>query len=69
MKNQNRTTQHKVFVVKERPRPYPQNSQQSMFRQVLVECGIEKGISRDELVDKMINCIPAAWKKIKRKGS
>lgn len=58
-------TKDKLFIVRRRPRKYPQTAQQKRFRQVLDECGIVKGISRDELIDKMINCVPDAWKKLK----
>jgi len=59
------TRERKLFIVRERPRRYPQTPQQQMFRQVLDECGITKGITRDQLIDKMINCIPRAWAKLK----
>jgi len=32
--------------------------QQLQFRRALDECGIRKGISRDELIHKMVTCIP-----------
>lgn len=55
---------HKLFVVRERPRKYPQTEQQKRFRQVLEECNITKGITRDQLIDRMIHCIPEVWRKI-----
>ncbi len=63
--NQERTKNHRVFILKERPKEYSLTSQQKKFRQVIKECGIEKGITRELLIDKMINCIPKAWEKIK----
>lgn len=60
-----RTKAHKIFVVKERPREYPQTEQQKRFRRILEECGIIKGITRDQLIDKMIHCIPETWEKLK----
>lgn len=60
-----RTQEHSVFIVRQRPKEYPLTEQQKQFRQVLETCGITKGISRDELVDKMINCVPQAWEKIR----
>lgn len=60
-----RTREHKLFVVRRRPQKYPQTPQQRMFCQVLDKCGIVKGITRDQLVDKMRNCIGSEWAKIK----
>ena len=61
-----RTKQRKLFIVRQRPR-YVQSTQQDNFRQVAAECGIKKGITRDELIAKMIHCVPEAWKKIRKK--
>ena len=62
---QNRTQPHKTFIARKRPEPYALTPQQEKFKRVCQECGIEKGISRDQLVDKMKNCVPEAWRKIK----
>ncbi len=60
-----RTKQRSLFIVKQRPREYPLTPQQEKFRQALKECGIEKGMSRDQLLEKMINCLPQVWEKKK----
>ncbi len=59
------TKERKLFIVRKRPKKYPVTEQQQRFRQVLDMCGIRKGITRDELVDAMKNCVPDAWRKIK----
>lgn len=51
--------------MRRRPKSYTMTDQQHVMREVAEICGIKKGISRDELVDKMINCVPEAWKKLK----
>jgi hypothetical protein len=34
-----------------------------MMREVLHECGVVKGITRAEMMDKMKNCIPETWRR------
>lgn len=66
-----RTKGHKLFVVRQRPKSYYQTEQQKSFAEAATYCGIVKGISRDELIDKMQNCIPQFWearRKEKEKG-
>lgn len=60
-----RTRERKLFIIRGRPQKYPLTPQQGKFRQVLQECNITKGMPRDQLVDKMRNCIPKAWQKLK----
>lgn len=58
---------HKVFVARQSPRSYPQTKQQALFSEAIKQCGIVKGISRKNLIDKMVNCLPEFWEK--HKGS
>lgn len=62
----NKTKEHKLFIVRQRPASHPQTKQQQLVRQAANECGIKKGITRDELIDKMINCIPEFFRKYKK---
>ena len=45
-------------MLKRRPRRYPRTPQQQKFLDALEFCGIKKGITKIELMDKMANCIP-----------
>jgi hypothetical protein len=56
------------FVIKKRPKAYPELPQQSLFKRALEHCGIEKGITKAELMDKMKNCIPQFFKEHKIHG-
>lgn len=58
----NKTHEHGIFIVRSMPAPYPLTKQQLRFREIAEFCGIKKGITRDELIDKMINCIPQFWR-------
>jgi len=53
------------LVVSSRPRNYKELPQQKRLREANEACGIRKGISRTELLDKMKNCIPAYYAKLK----
>jgi len=53
---------HKGYQLKQRPRKYPMTKQQSRFIKALSFCGIVKGISKAELMDKMRNCIPGYFR-------
>lgn len=55
----------KGAVLKQRPSEYDMTEQQKRFRNVAEKCGIEEGISREELKKKMKNCIPKEWNKLK----
>jgi hypothetical protein len=57
--------QKSKIIARKRPKSYPLTEQQMKFRQVIADCGIVKGMSREELIDKMKNCVPAAWAKEK----
>ena len=45
-------------ILKKLPGPYPLTAQQLRFQEALERCGIRKGISRQELIEKMQKCIP-----------
>lgn len=57
------TKQHAGFVLAQYPRPYPKTSQQRKVSNVAAECGIKKGISRRDLVSKMIDCVGPKMRK------
>lgn len=46
------------FVLGKRPKHYHILPQQEKMQKASEFCGIRKGISRAELVDKMKNCLP-----------
>jgi len=48
----------KGYQRKQRPRQYPMTRQQGKFVKALKFCGIVKGISKADLMDKMRNCLP-----------
>jgi hypothetical protein len=45
------------FYIASRPRAYPKTSQQRKVATVAAECGIHKGISKRELMTKMVECV------------
>jgi len=47
----------KGLIIKFRPSRYKRTEQQSKLAEVVKECGIEKGINRKELREKMIKCV------------
>ena len=47
-----------MYVLKRRPKLYPCTEQQALFRRALEFCGIQKGVSKRELMEKMRECIP-----------
>ena len=53
------------FVMKMRPKAYPMTPQQKVMKEAAEFCGIKPGITRSELVDKMINCLPEFYAKRK----
>lgn len=57
-----KTHERGIFIVRSRPAPYPLTDQQLRFKGIAEFCGIKKGITRAELIDKMINCIPQFWR-------
>lgn len=50
------------FIVRSRPRSYQMTEQQVAFREAAVACGIKKGITRADLLDKMRNCLPEFYR-------
>lgn len=57
--------QESKIIVRSRPKPYPLTQHQLEFREVLETCGIVKGMSRADLIEKMKTCVPEEWKKKK----
>lgn len=57
------TIQHDGYVAARLPKAYPITRPQMKVRRVADECGIRKGISRSELVGKMINCVGPKMRK------
>lgn len=55
------------FVLSLRPRKYKTTKQQSAISEAAKVCGITKGITRAELVDKMRNCLPEYFKNKREK--
>jgi hypothetical protein len=55
------TRQHEGYVLAKYPRDYPITAPQRRVKNAAKTCGIKKGISRRDLVDKMINCIPGQF--------
>ena len=53
--------------LKKRPKGYPRLPQQQKFLDALEFCGVKKGITKEELMDKMVNCIPRYFKEKKLK--
>lgn len=39
------------------PRPYPLTSQQRKVKTVAAECGIKPGITKSDLMTKMVDCV------------
>jgi len=50
------------FYLKKRPGQYPITPQQQKFIEAKEFCGIRKGITKAELMDKMKNCIPKFYR-------
>lgn len=48
--------------IRRRPRSYLLTEQQKVMKEAAEYCGIKPGITRAELVDKMVNCIPEYWR-------
>jgi len=45
------------------PRPYPMTSQQRKVKSVAVDCGIKPGITKSELMTKMVDCVGPKMRK------
>ena len=53
------------FVLSVRPRRYKTTKQQELLKDAAKACGIEKGITRAELVRAMKECIPKYYEEIR----
>lgn len=56
---------HRGFSLKRRPKRYSILPQQRKFLDALKFCGIKRGISKSELMERMKNCIPEFYKEHK----
>lgn len=56
------------FTLGLRPKRYRDTKQQKLMREASEHCGIRKGITREELVTAMTECVPEFWKKVKEAG-
>ncbi|MDD5510833.1 MAG: hypothetical protein PHI12_08485 [Dehalococcoidales bacterium] len=56
---------HGGLIVHQAPREYEQTPQQKLFKEAAEHCGIKKGITKAELLDKMKNCIPEFYRQHK----
>lgn len=56
------------IVLRARPRSYRMTEQQHKFREALEHCEIRKGITRRELVDRMVHCVPEYFRELKGQG-
>jgi hypothetical protein len=61
------TAKKEIFYVRKRPAKYPLTQHQQDLIQASIECGIAKGITRSELVDKMVHCVPDKYKEVKER--
>lgn len=57
------TRQHAGYVLAKYPRDYPMTSQQRKVRDTARDCGIKSGISRNDLITKMIDCVGPKMRK------
>jgi len=57
---------HRGYTLKRRQKEYKRTGQQSLFAKVAEMCGIKKGISKEELQDKMKNCVPKAYQELRK---
>lgn len=57
---------HRGYTLKRRQKKYKRTGQQSLFAKVAEMCGIKKGISKEELQEKMKNCVPRAYKSLRK---
>ncbi|MBU2052525.1 hypothetical protein KKH13_04950, partial [Patescibacteria group bacterium] len=53
------------LVSRSRPCEYPATPQQLLMREASQACGIQKGISRADLMTKMKTCIPEFYRKLR----
>ncbi len=55
----------KFLIARKLPKSYQLTQHQLDMKMVLEQCQVRKGMSREQLVDKMRHCIPEAWKRLK----
>jgi hypothetical protein len=60
-----KTNSKSGFVLQRRPQSYSLTPQQKLFQEAREACGIRKGMSREELVKQMRECIPEYYRKRK----
>ena len=63
-----KTKKKRGAFVRKRPSEYPVTEAQTNLLKSAEYCGIKKGITRKELMDKMVNCVPEYFKKLKEEG-
>lgn len=56
---------NKGYQLKKRPREYSRLPQQQKLLDALEFCSVKKGISKRELQEKMVSCIPQYYKEHK----
>jgi hypothetical protein len=61
------TASKEIFYVRKRPAKYPLTQHQKDLIQASKECGIEKGMTRGDLVAKMRECVPDKYKEVKER--
>lgn len=60
-----KTVSHRVYQLKRRPRRYHRLPQQQLLIDAARACGIQKGMKKRDLMDKMVHCIPQYCKEHK----
>ena len=61
------TAKKEIFYVRKRPAKYPLTQGQKDLIQASKECGIVKGMKREDLVIKMRECVPEKYKEVKER--
>jgi len=62
-----KTAEKKIYYVRKRPAAHPLSQHQLDLVQASKECGIAKGMSRKDLVEKMRTCVPDKYKEVKER--
>lgn len=53
------------FIVRSKPKSYPMTEHQRAIGEICRKCGIVKGVTRQEMMERMKNCVPEEWRKRK----
>lgn len=61
------TAKKEIFYVRKRPAKYPLTQHQKDLIQASKECGVSKGMKRDELVRAMKECVPEKYKEVRER--